>query len=116
MQRVFDRKISDTTVKGYDADEFKKLLSDVSEVDRFRYYYYPPGSKFIRESRDLKKQQPIEVLSFLNGHFFPDSPDFFVEIQKKVYKSGKYEIILREVITSGEITKIAVLDFKKPRL
>lgn len=116
MPRVFDKKISDTTVKGYDAEEVKKWLSDVREVDRFRYYYYPPGSKFLRESRDVKKQQPAEVLTFLNSHFFPDTPNFFVEIQQKLYKSGKREIIFREIITNGEITKIAVLNFKKPRL
>jgi hypothetical protein len=114
LKRLFDRKISDTTIKGYDVEEVRKWLSDVREIDSLKYYYYPPGSKFLRESKNLKKQSSAEVLSFLKNHFPYDTPDFFVEIQRKLYRSGKCEIIFREITAKREITKIAVLDLTKP--
>jgi hypothetical protein len=114
LKRLFDRKISDTTVKGYDAEVVKKWLGDVKEIDSFKYYYYPQGSKFLRESKNLKRQPSAEVLSFLKSHFPYDTPDFFVEIQRKLYRSGKCEIIFREITAKREITKIAVLNLTKP--
>ena len=110
---LFDRKIADKITKGYKPQEVKSLLGDVKEVDRFEYYYYPPGHKFPRESKRLEKQPIEEVLSFLNDKF-TESPDFFVEIHQKLYKSGKCEIIFRGMSTKGEITKLAVVSLRKP--
>jgi len=112
LKRLLDRKISDRTTKGYNAEEIKSWLSEVKEIKSFQYYYYPPGSKFPAESKFFKDQPSGEALSFLDSHF-SESSDFFVEIQQKVYKSGKWEVIFRGISLSGEITKIAVLNFKK---
>ncbi len=112
LKRIFDRKISDRTIRGYNAEEIKSWLSNFKEIDSFKYYYYPPGSKFPADSKSLKNQPSIEVLSFLNSHF-SESSSFFVEIQRKVYRSGKQEMILRGIDLNGEITKIAVLNFRE---
>lgn len=112
MRHIFDRKISDKTTRGYNADEIKGWLSNVQKIDSLKYYYYPPGSKFLSESKSLKNQTTEEVLSLLDIHF-AESPDVFVEIQHKVFKSGRHEMIFRGINLKGEITKIAVLDFKK---
>jgi len=110
LRRIFDRKISDQTKKGYNPDEIKSLLSNVKQIDNLKYYYYPPGSKFPTESKSVRNQPIEEALSLLNSHF-AESPDVFVEIQHKVFKSGRHEIIFRGISLKGEITKIAVLDF-----
>jgi len=112
LRRIFDRKITDKYIAGYNPEEIKNWLSNVKEVDGFKYYYYPQGSKFPAESRRLKNQSTGEVLSFLDTQF-SESPSLFVEIQQKVYKSERWEIILRGIDSNGEITKIAVLDFRK---
>lgn len=112
LKRIFDRKISDGTIRGYNAEEIKSWLSNVKEIGSFKYYYYPPGSKFPADSKSLKNQPAKEVLALLNSHF-SESSNLFVEIQRKVYKSGKQEIILRGINLDGEITKIAVLNFRK---
>ena len=112
LKRIFDRKISDRTLRGYNAEEIKRWLSNVKEIDSFKYYYYPPSSKFPAESKSLKNQSASEVLSFINSHF-SESSNLFAETQRKVYKSGKQEIILRGINLNGEITKIAVLNFRK---
>jgi len=112
LKRILDRKISDETTRGYNAEEIKSWLSSAKEIESFKYYYYPPGSKFPAESKSLKNQPTEEVLSFLNIHF-SESPDFFVEIQHKVFRSGKQEIILRGMNLKGEITKIVVLNLEK---
>ena len=112
MKRIFDRKISDRIIKGYDAEQIKSLLSNIREIDRFEFYYYRPHSKSPTESKKLKNQPAEEVLSFLNSHF-TESSNFYVEIQEKVYKSGKIEVIVRGMTLEGEITKIAVLNSKK---
>ena len=38
-----------------------------------------------------------------------------VEIQRKVFRSGKQEIILRAITLTGEIMKLGVLEVKKPK-
>ena len=114
LKRISDRKISDRTVRGYNAEEIKSWLSGVKEIDSFKYYYYPPGSKFPADSKSLKNRPTIEVLSFVNSHF-SESSNLFVEIQRKVYKSGRQEMILRGINLDGEITKIAVLNLKKTK-
>ena len=115
MKRIFDRKISDRNIRGYNAEEIKNWLNNVKEIDSFKYYYYPPDSKFPAESKSLKNQPTGQVLSFLDTHF-SESPSLFVEIQQKVYKSGKWEIILRGMNLKGEISKIAVLNFRKQKM
>ena len=112
MKRIFDRKISDGTIRGYNAEQIKSWLSNVKEVDSFKYYYYLPSSRFPAESKTLKNQPAVEVLSFLDSRF-SESSNLFVEIQRKVYKSGRQEIILRGTNLDGEITKIAVLNLRK---
>jgi len=112
LKRIFDRKISDRNIRGYNAEEIKNWLSNAKQIDSFKYYYYPPGRKFPTESKDLKNQPPEEVLSFLDSHF-TESLEFFVELQQKVYKSGKQEVVLRATNKNGEITKIAVINFRK---
>jgi len=113
LKRIFDRKISDKITIGYKPEEVMNWLSDVKIVDNFEYYYYPPGSKFPRESKRLTNQPTEEVLPFLDDHF-SESPNFFVEVQQKVFKSGKREIIFRGISATGEISKIAVASFRKP--
>lgn len=113
MKRFFNRKISDRTTIGYNAEEVKEWLRSVEKVDSFKYYYYPPGAKFYTDSKDLKDQPTEEILSFLNSHF-SESPNLFTEIQHKVFRSGRHEIIFRGINPNGEITKIAVLNFTKP--
>jgi len=106
LKRIFDRKISDRTTRGYNAEKIESWLSNVKEIDGFKYYHYPPGSKFPAESKSLKDQPAGEVLSFLNSHF-SESSNLFFEIQRKVYRSGNQEMILRGIDLNGEITKIA---------
>jgi len=112
LKRIFDRKISDRIIRGYNAEEIKRRLGNVKEIESFKYYHYPPGAKYPADSKGLKNQSTKEVFSVLNSHF-SESPNFFVEIHHRVYKSGKQEIILRGINLNGEITKIAVLNFKK---
>jgi len=69
LKRIFDRKISDKNIKGYNAEEIKNWLANVKEIDSFKYYYYHPGSKFPAESKSLRNQPTEEVLSFLDSHF-----------------------------------------------
>jgi len=114
LKRIFDKKISDETLRGYDAEKIESWLSNVNEIDNFKYYYYPPGARFPADSKNLKNQPAREALSFLNSHF-SESLNFFVEIQHKVFRSGRHEIILRGINLNGEITKIAVLNFQSPR-
>lgn len=114
LRRLFDRKISDKTTRGYNPDEVKSWLSNVQKIDSLKYYYYAPGSKFPSESKSLKNQTTEEGLSLLGIHF-AETPDVFVEIQHKVFKSGRHEIIFRGISLKGEITKIAVLDFMTPK-
>jgi len=112
LKRIFDRKISDKTTLGYNSEEIKNWLDNVTAIASFKYYYYPPDSKLPAESKNLKNQPTGEVLSFLKSHF-TESAKFFVEIQHKVYKSGRHEVILRGMDLKGVITKLAVLDFLK---
>jgi len=62
------------------------------------------------------KGQPVrEVLDFLNTHF-TESLDSAAEVQKKAFKSGRHQVIVRKItITAStrEITKIAVLSYNK---
>jgi len=111
LKPLFDKKTFDRTVKGYEAEEIKKWLSDVKEISTLKYYYYPPSSKFPSESKNLKNQPAEEVLSFLNSHF-SESLELFVEIQRKGFKSGRWEIIFRGRNPKGEIIKLCVLNFK----
>lgn len=114
LKRIFDRKISDRTIRGYNAEKIKSWLTDVAEIDSFKYYYYRPSSKFPADSKILENQPTGEVLSFLNSHF-SESPKFVIEIQRKVYKSGRQEVILRGIASEGEILKIGVLNAKTTR-
>jgi len=112
LKRIFDRKISEKVTLGYNSEEIKNLLDNVAAVATLKYYYYQPDTKLPAESKNLKNQPTGEVLSFLNSHF-TESANFFVEIQHKVYKSGRHEVILRGMDLKGAITKLAVLDFLK---
>jgi len=112
LKPLFDKKTFDKTIKGYEAEEIKKWLSDVKEIDILKYYYYLPGSKFPNESKTLKNQPTQEVLSFLNGHF-SETSDLFVEIQRKGFKSGRWEIIFRGRNPKGEIVRLCVLNFRR---
>lgn len=111
LKNIFDRKISDTTLIGFNDAEIKNWLSNVKEINSLKYYNYLPGSKFPKESKILKNQPVREVLSFLNANF-AESLNLFVEIQRKVYKSGRQQIIFRGINLDGEITKIGVLNFQ----
>jgi len=113
LKRIFDRKISDKITRGYEPEEVKSLLGGIKEVDKFEYYHFLPDRKFPRESKRLTNHPIEEVLSFLDGNF-SESPDFFVEIHEKLYKSGRREIIFRRISTTGEITKLAVVSLRKP--
>jgi len=112
LRRIFDRKISDKTTVGYNSEEIKNWLDNVAAIATFKYYYYPPETKRPVESKNWENQSTREVLSFLNSHF-TESANFFVEIQHKVYKSGRHEVVLRGMDLKGVITKLAVLDFLK---
>jgi len=112
MKRLFDRKTSDQTTKGLDPDQVQNWLNGVKDVESLKYYYYAPGSKHLTEARALKAQSVQDVLSFLEGHF-TESPNSLVEVQRRIFRSGRQEIILREITSSGEIIKIGVLHVKK---
>ena len=111
MKPFFDKKTFDKTVKGYEAEEIKKWLSDVKEIDSLKYYFYLSGSKFPSEAKTLKNQPAEEVLSFLNSRFH-ESLELFVEIQRKGFKSGRWEIIFRGRNPKGEIVRLCVLKFR----
>lgn len=116
--KLFDRKISDTTARGFNAQEVAGWLDHVEKIDQFKYYLFAPGAKRPTESKNLKNQPVPQVLSFLTEHFV-DSVDSYVEIQKKVFKSGRHEVIFRSafvVLDKQEITKLAVLNYSKPTL
>jgi len=112
LKPLFDKKTFDRTTKGYEAEEIKKWVSDVKEIDTLKYYYYLPDSKKPSESKTLKNQPTEEVLSFLNGHF-SESLELFVEIQRKGFKSGRWEMILRGRNPKGEIMRLCVLNFRR---
>jgi len=112
LKRIFDRKISEKITRGYKPEEVKSLFGDIKEVDSVEYYYFLPDRKFPRESKRLANHPIEEVLSFLDGNF-SESPDFFVEIHQKLYKSGKCEIIFRRISIRGEITRLAVVTLRK---
>ena len=114
MKRIFDMKTSDETTRGFDLDQIRSWLVGIQEIDRLKYFYYAPGSKYPTGSKNLKTQPVTDVLSFLTSHF-TESPNSFVEIQRKAFISGRQEIISREITSKGEITKIAVLDVKKTK-
>jgi len=111
MKALFDRKVYDTTVNGYNPEEIRKWLS-AKEIDNLKYYYYLPSSKFPRESRNLKTPSPEQAISFLNGRF-SETLDLFVEIQHKEFKSGRHEIILKGKNSAGEILRLCILSLKR---
>ena len=114
--KLFDRIISNTTTKGFNLSEVTGWMDKVEKIDEFKYYFFAPGARRPTESQNLKNQPVAEVLSFLNDHFV-DSADSFIEIQKKVFKSGRHEVIFRSVflvLDKREITKLAVLHYSKP--
>ncbi len=105
----------DTTVKGLNQDEIAAWLQGVEKIDDFKYYYFAPGAKKPAESRDVKRQPVREVLDFLNANFI-ESIDSFVEVQKKAFKSGRQQVIVRKITVTAstrEITRIAVLNYNK---
>jgi len=97
---------------GFNADEMRRLLDKVEKIDGFKYYGYVPGGKMPVESRNMKNQPVKEVLSFLTSNF-SETSQLFVEIRQTAFKSGKWEIILRGKNLSGEILKLAVVNFQK---
>ena len=114
--KLFDRKISDTTTRGFNFEEIVSWFDQVKTIDEFKYYFFAPGARRPTESQNLKSQTVTQVLSFLNDHFM-DSSEAFTEIQKKVFKSGRHEVIFRSILVvldKREITKLAVLSYSKP--
>lgn len=113
--RLFDKKIEDTTIRGFNLDEIAAWLQGLGKIDGFKYYYFAPGAKRPTESLDVKGQPVKEVLDLLNANF-TESADSFVEAQKKVFKSGRHQVIVRKITVTAskrEITKIAVLNYSK---
>lgn len=111
LKRLFDRKVLDKTIVGYNVEKIKEWLGNVEKIDSFKYYYIPSRARVTSPSRTLKNHPTDKILSILETHFY-DSSTSFTEIQRKVYKSGKQQIILRGKSTRGEIEKIAVLELK----
>lgn len=112
LTRLLDRKTSDETIEGYRPNEVQQLLKGIKNLDSFQYYYYFPGSKYPTESEKTKNQPVDEVLTFLNQHF-TDSLSLHTEIQHKIYKSGRHEIIFKGRDPKNEIIKLSVIEFKK---
>ncbi|HKZ95096.1 MAG TPA: hypothetical protein VJ249_11040 [Candidatus Bathyarchaeia archaeon] len=113
--RLFERKISDTTMRGFNIDEVTRWMDNVETVEKFKYYYYARDAKRPTESKNLTNQPVAEVLSFLSSHFV-ESPESFVEVQKKAFKSGRHQVIFKAIAataTRREITKIAILEYMK---
>lgn len=114
--RLFDKKIADTTLSGLHIDEITAWLQGVEKIDKFEYYDFVPGAKRASESESVKEKPVREVLDFLNTRF-TESLDSFVQVQMKAFGSGRHQVIVRKIMTTAskrEITKIAVLNFKKP--
>jgi len=112
--KLFGRKIPDT-LKGLNLDEIAVWLQGVEKVGEFKYYCFALGANKPTESKSVKGQPVREVLDFLNIHFM-ESVNSYVEVQKKAFRSGKYQVIVREIAVTGsasEITKIAVLNYRK---
>jgi len=105
-------------MRGLDLDEVARWLHDVGKIDEFRYYYFALGAKKPTESKKVKGQLVREALDFLSTHL-TESASSFVEVQKKVFKSGRHQVIVRQITVAAskrEITKIAILNFnKQPR-
>jgi len=113
--RLFGRKIPNTTLKGLNLDEIAVWLQGVEQVGEFKYYCFALGANKPTESKSVKDQPVREVLDFLNIHFM-ESVNSYVEVQKKAFRFGKYQVIVREIAVTGstsEITKIAVLNYRK---
>ncbi len=113
--RLFDKKIEDVTLSGPNPDEITAWLQGVERVDGFEYYEYAPGVKWPLESEEVKGKPVREVLDFLSTEF-TESLDSFVEVQKKVFKSGRHQVIVRKITaisSKRETTKIAVLNYNK---
>jgi hypothetical protein len=113
--KLFDKKTSDTTTSGFNVDEITAWLNNVERIEEFKYYYFAPGARRPTESKNQKNQPVAEIVSFLIDNFI-ESPDSFVEIQKKTFKSGKHEVIFRAINMAGtkrEVTKLAVLNYRK---
>lgn len=114
-ERLFDKKTSDTKLGGLNLDEIKAWLQGVKRVEEFEYYDFLPGARGPSESQKVKWQPVEEVLDFLAAHF-TESVDSFVEVQKKEFKSGRHQVIVRKITaipSKREITKIAVLNYNK---
>jgi len=111
LKPFFDKKTFDKTIKGYEAEEIKKWLSDIKEIDTLKYYFYLSGSKFPSESKILRNQPVEAVLSFLTSNF-SETLELFVETQRKGFKSGRWEIIFRGRNPKGEIVRLCVLNFR----
>ena len=90
-------------------------LHDVGKIDEFRYYYFELGAKKPFESKKVQRQPVREVLDLLGTHF-TESVNSCVEVQKKDFKSGRHQVIVRQITVTGserETTKIAVLNYCK---
>jgi hypothetical protein len=113
--KLFDRKISDTTKRGLDIDEMAEWLHDVEKIDEFRYYYFELGAKRPYESKKVKGQPVKEALGLISTDF-AESINSYVEVQKKDFKSGRHQVIVRQITVTAserETTKIAVLNYSK---
>jgi len=102
-------------MRGLDLDEMAIWLRDVGKIDEFRYYYFALGAKKPTESKKVRGQLVREVLDLLSTHF-TETADSFVEVQKKAFKSGRHQVIVRQITVIGskrETTKIAVLNYSK---
>jgi hypothetical protein len=113
--RLFDKKIADTTVRGFNVHEATVWMQGVKKIDDFKYYHFAPGANRPTESQHLKDQPVTELLDFLNADFV-ESVDSFVEVQRKVFMSGREQVIVRKIAVTAsarDISKIAVLEYKK---
>ena len=113
LTRLLDRKTSDKTIEGYRPNEIQQLLNGIKNVETFQYYYYMPGFKYPTEAEKTKNQPTEEILSFLNQHF-TESLSLHTEIQHKTYKSGRCQIILKGRDPKNEITRLCVVEVKRP--
>jgi hypothetical protein len=114
LTKLFDKKISDTTTDGYNPTEIQQLLNSITNIDKFQYYFYTPGSKYPTQTEKTQNKPINEILTFLDQHF-TETIDLHTEIQHKTYKSGKHEIILKSRDTKNEITKLSILEYNKPQ-
>jgi hypothetical protein len=112
LNRIFDRKTHDKTIKGYRAEQIKEMLKGIENVESFEYYYYESGIKYPIESEKTTNRPREEVLSFLDLHF-TESLSLHTEIQQKTHKSGRGQIVLKGRDRKNEIIKLGVINYRR---